>query len=87
MDSAVERAPCVGMFAPWIHFLCPDTRDIFNMRDWIAPSSGITCLVFLFLSALSIPFDWTFEILSMCLLFCFVCLSGCCVCDVVCKNK
>ncbi len=70
------------MFAPWIYFLCPDTRDIFNMRDWIAPTSGITCLVFLCLSALSIPFDWTFEILSMRLLFCFVCLMLLCV-----KNK
>ncbi len=43
-------SPYVGIFAPWIYFLCPDTRDIFNMRDWIAPSSGMTCLVFLFLS-------------------------------------
>ncbi len=33
-------SPCVGVFAPWIYFLCPNTRDILNMRDWIAPSSG-----------------------------------------------
>ncbi len=33
-------SPCVGIFAPWIYFLCPNTRGILNMRDWIAPSSG-----------------------------------------------
>ncbi len=33
-------SPCVGMFAPWIYFLCPSARGILNMRDWIAPSSG-----------------------------------------------
>ncbi len=33
--------------------------------------------VFSFSLPLSLPFDWTFKILSMCLLFCFVCLSGC----------
>ncbi len=30
---------------------------------------------FFFFSPLFIPFDWTFEILSMCLLFCFVCVD------------
>ncbi len=39
LDSAVERAR-VGIFAPWIYFLCLNTREVFNMRDWIAPSSG-----------------------------------------------
>ncbi len=47
------------------------------MRDWIAPSSGMTCFGLSFSLPLSIPFDWAFKILSMCLLFCFVCLSGC----------
>ncbi len=33
-------SPCVGMFAPWIYFLCPDTRNMLGVRDWIAPPSG-----------------------------------------------
>ncbi len=41
LDSAVERAS-VEIFAPWIYFLCLNTRDAFNMREsgLIAPSSG-----------------------------------------------
>ncbi len=104
-------SPCVGIFAPWIYLLCPDTRDILNMRDWIAPSSGrlsvcntafavffFVCFFFnihdyikewlvLFFSfplPLSLPLDWTFKILSMCLLFCFVCFEWMLCCDVVC---
>ncbi len=39
----------------------------------------MTCFVFSFSLPLSLPFDWTFGVLSMCLLFCFVLfvLSGC----------
>ncbi len=32
----------------------------------------MTCFVFFLSFPLSLPFDWTFEILSICLLFCFV---------------
>ncbi len=37
----------------------------------------MTCFVLSFSLPLALPFDWTFKILSMYLLFCFVCLSGC----------
>ncbi len=37
----------------------------------------MTCFGFSFALPLSLPFDWTFKILRMCLLFCFACLSGC----------
>ncbi len=51
----------------------PSTIDawqcfLFNIRDCI----GVTCFVFLLSFPLSLPFDWTFEILCICLLFCFV---------------
>ncbi len=32
----------------------------------------MTCFVFFLSFPLSLPFDWTFELLSICLLFCFV---------------
>ncbi len=101
-------SPCVGIFAPWIYFLCPNTRDILNMRGWTVPSSGrlSVCnaafamfflfsfnvhdyikewlVLFFLFPSLSLPFDWTFGVLSMCLLFCFVCFEWMLCCDVVC---
>ncbi len=39
---------------------------------------------YLFVTLHSLPFDWTFGVLSMCLLFCFVCFEWMLCCDVVC---
>ncbi len=39
---------------------------------------------FSFSLPLSLPFGRTFEVLSMCLLFCFVCFERMLCCDVVC---
>ncbi len=39
---------------------------------------------FSFSLPLSLPLDWTFKVLSMCLLFCFVCFEWMLCCDVVC---
>ncbi len=48
---------------------------------------GRTCFVVTFSLPLSLPFDWTFKIWSMCLLLCFVCFEWMLCCDVVCENK
>ncbi len=52
----------------------PSTIDawqcfLFNIRDCI---KGVTCFLFLLSFPLSLPFDWTFEILSICLLYCYI---------------
>ncbi len=47
---------------------------------------GRNCFVVTFSLPLSLPFDWTFKIWSMCLLCCFV-LSGCYVVMCVKKKK
>ncbi len=47
----------------------------------------MTCFDFSFSLPLSLPLDWTFKVLSMCLLFflfCFVCFEWMLCCDVVC---
>ncbi len=48
---------------------------------------GRTCFVVTFSLPLSLPFDWTFKIWSMCLLFSFVCFEWMLCCDVVCEKK
>ncbi len=45
---------------------------------------GRNCFVVTFSLPLSLPFDWTFKIWSMCLLFCFEWML---CCGVVCKKK
>ncbi len=44
-------------------------------------------LLLLFPLLLSLPFDWTFKIWSMCLLFSFVGFEWMLCCDVVCEKK
>ncbi len=46
----------------------------------------MTCFVFFLSFPLSLHFDWTFEILSICLLFCFVIFWMLCY-DVVYEKK
>ncbi len=48
---------------------------------------GRTCFVVTFSLPLSLPFDWTFKIWSMCLLFSFVCFEWMLCCDVVCEKN
>ncbi len=57
----------------------PSTIDawqcfFFNICDheMVMTCFGMTCFVFSLSFPLSLPFDWTFGILSICLLFCFV---------------
>ncbi len=48
---------------------------------------GRTCFVVTFSLPLSLPFDCTFKIWSVCLLLCFVCFEWTLCCDVVCEKK
>ncbi len=56
-----------------------------NSNMWLY--KGRTCFVVTFSLPLSLPFDWTFKIWSMCLLFCCVCFEWMLCCDVVCEKK
>ncbi len=81
-------SPCVGIFAPWIYFLCPDTRGILNIRDWIAPSSGRLSVcnaafaMFFFFNVHDYIKEWLvlFCLFSSLSLFLLTGLLGCWVC-------
>ncbi len=57
----------VGYLFVTLHSQC----FFFNVHDYI---KEWLVFFFSFFLPLSLPFDWTFGVLSMCLLFCFVCL-------------
>ncbi len=64
----------VGYLFVTLHSQC---FFFFNIHDYIKD-------LFCFFFSLSLPLDWTFEVLGVCLLFCFVCFEWMLCCDVVC---